>query len=143
VPIRCFHYREPEKLPRYGPKVDEFMLPLKTLLDKGVKVVGQTEATSGIGWIWSILMNRKNYQGKVVGPEQALDRVVVLKMWTSWASEYVMKEKDLGSLEVGKLATRRPRQGLPDDSDRRNAEHPPARDRRRWQYPCVAGRLRP
>ena len=37
-------------------------------------------------------------------PQEGLDRVTVAKMWTTWASEYVMKENDLGSLKVGKLA---------------------------------------
>ena len=36
--------------------------------------------------------------------DQKIDRVTVLKMWTTWASEYVMKEDLLGTLEVGKLA---------------------------------------
>jgi predicted amidohydrolase YtcJ len=37
-------------------------------------------------------------------PEQALDRVTVLKMWTTWAPHYFLKEKDMGTLEVGKMA---------------------------------------
>ncbi len=36
-------------------------------------------------------------------PDQKLDRVVVLKMWTTWAPKYMMKD-DIGTLEVGKLA---------------------------------------
>ena len=49
-------------------------------------------------------MTRRIIDGKVVLPEEAIDRVTVLKMWTRWATEYVMKEEDLGSLEIGKLA---------------------------------------
>jgi len=49
-------------------------------------------------------MTRKNKQGVIVGPDQALDRVSVLKMATAWGSEYMLKEDKLGSLEVGKLA---------------------------------------
>ena len=39
-----------------------------------------------------------------MGPDEAIDRVRALKMWTRWAGEYVLREKDLGSLETGKLA---------------------------------------
>ena len=42
--------------------------------------------------------------GRVVLPDQKLDRVTVLKMWTTWAPKYLMKEKELGSLEAGKMA---------------------------------------
>ena len=37
-------------------------------------------------------------------PDEAVSRMTILKMWTNWASEYVMKENKIGSLEVGKLA---------------------------------------
>jgi predicted amidohydrolase YtcJ len=57
-----------------------------------------------VGYVWTILMTRDIGEGRKVQPQEAIDRVTVLKMWTNWASEYVLKEKDLGSLEVGKLA---------------------------------------
>src|SRR6185436_71897 len=41
--------------------------------------------------------------GKLVLPDQALDRVTTLKMWTTWAPLYMMKP-DIGTLEAGKLA---------------------------------------
>jgi predicted amidohydrolase YtcJ len=37
-------------------------------------------------------------------PEQAIDRVTALKMATTWASEYMMAEDTLGTLESGKFA---------------------------------------
>jgi predicted amidohydrolase YtcJ len=46
----------------------------------------------------------RSVNGKVVAPEEAVGRVTVMKMWTKWASEYMMKENDLGSLEPGKFA---------------------------------------
>ena len=88
----------------YGPKVLPFIEPVKSWLDEGVKVVGQMERYTNVGYIWTILMTRDIGQGRKINPEQALDRETVLKMWTKWAAEYVMKENDLGSLEVGKLA---------------------------------------
>ncbi|MCZ6492048.1 MAG: amidohydrolase family protein [Acidobacteria bacterium] len=87
----------------YGPGIDAFMLPLRTLLDQGVKVVGQNHTYRSVGYFWTVFMTRE-VEGKVIGPEERLGRVTVLKMWTKWASEYVLKEDDLGSLELGKLA---------------------------------------
>ena len=49
-------------------------------------------------------MTRKTESGQIVGPNQAIDRVSAIKMQTIWASFYVLKEKELGSLESGKLA---------------------------------------
>ena len=96
-------FREPDYVRDYGPEVQRFMQPIKSWLDQGVKVVGQMERYRNVGYVWTIPMTRKIIDGKVVLPEEAIDRVTVLKMWTKWASEYVMKEDDLGSLEVGKL----------------------------------------
>ena len=82
----------------------KFTMPVKTWLDQGVKVVGQTHRYRNIGYIWTLPITRRIIDGKVVLPEEAIDRVTVLKMWTRWAAEYVMKEEDIGSLEAGKLA---------------------------------------
>ena len=95
--------REPDFIRDYGPLAEAFMEPVKTWLDKGIRVVGQ-KANPNVGFSMTILINRKNRDGKVVLPEEALDRVTVLKMYTRWGADYVMKEKDLGSLEVGKFA---------------------------------------
>ena len=95
--------RYPDYLEDYGPAIDSFILPLRTLLDQGIKVVGQNHTYRSIGYYLTVFVTRE-VGGKVLGPEERLDRVTVLKMFTNWASEYVMKENDLGSLEVGKLA---------------------------------------
>ncbi len=44
------------------------------------------------------------HDGVVWQPDERIDRVHALKMWTSWASEYVLKEDQLGTLEEGKFA---------------------------------------
>ena len=46
----------------------------------------------------------REFDGVVWQPDQRIDRVHAMKMWTSWASEYVLKEDELGTLEVGKFA---------------------------------------
>lgn len=101
-PPRLFRTRD--YLADYGPNVLPFMEPVKSWLDEGVSVIGQMERYTNVGYIWTILMTRDIGGGMKVNPEQALDREVVLKMWTKWASRALMKENDIGSLEVGKLA---------------------------------------
>jgi hypothetical protein len=49
-------------------------------------------------------LTRKNARGVAVSPEEAIDRNTLLKMMTNWAAKYIMREKELGSLEKGKLA---------------------------------------
>ena len=39
-----------------------------------------------------------------MAPEEAINRVQMLKMATSYAARYVLREKELGTLEPGKLA---------------------------------------
>jgi len=101
-PPRLFRTRD--YVEDYGEAVLPFMEPVKTWLNAGIKVVGQMERYTNVGYVWTILMTRDIGEGMKVLPEEALDRETVLKMWTRWAAEYVRKEKDLGSLEVGKLA---------------------------------------
>ena len=93
----------PDFIKGYGPKVLPFMMPLKTLIANGVKVVGQNTPRN-VGHMWLRFMDRKIGDKGPFLPEEGLDRVTVAKMWTVWASEYVMKENDLGSLELGKMA---------------------------------------
>ena len=49
-------------------------------------------------------MTRKNEMGNDVSPEEAVDRNTLLKMMTSWPARFVMKEKEIGTLENGKYA---------------------------------------
>ena len=56
-------------------------------------------------WLESLpFITRKNRWGDPIAPEEAVDRVTLMKMATTWASRYVIKEKQIGSLEAGKLA---------------------------------------
>ncbi|MBI3933354.1 MAG: hypothetical protein HY316_01595, partial [Acidobacteria bacterium] len=66
----------------YGPGVEKFIQPAKTWLDAGITVVGQFEGYRGIGRQMKLYIDRE-VNGRKVLPDQALDRVVVLKMWTT------------------------------------------------------------
>jgi predicted amidohydrolase YtcJ len=53
---------------------------------------------------WFPAFDRKRYDGVVLAAEEAINRVQMIKMNTSYAAYYVLKEKQLGTLEPGKLA---------------------------------------
>ena len=53
---------------------------------------------------YSRLITRKNDRGELIAPEEAIDKVTLMKMATVWPSYYVLKEKEIGTLEAGKLA---------------------------------------
>ncbi|MBI3941204.1 MAG: amidohydrolase family protein [Acidobacteria bacterium] len=89
----------------YGRDKAKWISPVKSLLDGGVKVVMEHEGSpTGLFAAMVPLMTRINRQGIAVAPEEAVDRVIVMKMATSWPAEFMLKEKVLGTLERGKLA---------------------------------------
>ena len=87
----------------YGDQMNDFILPFKTWIDSGVKVVGQH---FGGDRPYEVMWNAvaREFDRTVWQPEERIDRVHAMKMWTSWASEYVLKEDELGTLEVGRFA---------------------------------------
>ncbi|MCZ6877059.1 MAG: amidohydrolase family protein, partial [Acidobacteria bacterium] len=87
----------------YGEEINTFILPFKTWIEEGVKLVGQSWGGSPpFNKPWQTIT--RLHRGVVHQPDERIDRVHALKMWTSWASEYVLKEDELGTLEVGKFA---------------------------------------
>jgi len=101
----------------YGPQIEPFILPFRTWIESGVKVVGQHfgggtrgsgEGGVGTGFqppffqLWQVVTRK--FDGEVWQPEERIDRVHAMKLWTSWAAEYVTKPDQLGTLEVGKFA---------------------------------------
>ena len=84
--------------------------PIKSLLNAGIMPTAEAEmpVESGTGptyfAVQSKFLNRKNSRGDLVAPEEAVDRVSLMKMMTTWASFYVIREDQIGSLEPGKLA---------------------------------------
>ncbi len=87
----------------YGEQIQPFILPFKTWLEAGVKLVGQHYGrTPPMRTLWQAV-TRLHY-GEVWQPDERIDRVQAMKMWTTWASEYVLKEDELGTLEEGKFA---------------------------------------
>ena len=88
----------------YGEEANNFVLPFRTWIESGVKVVGQHfGGFKPYDVMWNAAA-REFDDGQVYQPEERIDRVHAMKMWTSWASEYIFKENELGTLETGKFA---------------------------------------
>ncbi|HWP56845.1 MAG TPA: amidohydrolase family protein [Candidatus Acidoferrales bacterium] len=84
-----------------------WVVPVKSILDAGGRVTWeQDDADLGTKPFFGLatLITRKDENGKVWGARNAVDRKTALLMATRWASEYVLREKTLGSLERGKWA---------------------------------------
>ncbi|MDA2934444.1 amidohydrolase family protein [Acidobacteria bacterium AH-259-D05] len=89
----------------YGEKVAHtFLVPVKSMLDAGVKVVFEVDRDMYIWYDLELLMTRMGGDGNVWGPQERVDRTTALKMITRWAADYVLKGDKLGSIEPGKLA---------------------------------------
>jgi Amidohydrolase family len=89
----------------YGETVaNTFIVPVKSMLDAGDKVVFEEDRDTFVWHDLSILMTRKDKAGEVWGPQDRVDHATALKMATRWVAEYVLKPDKLGSIEAGKLA---------------------------------------
>lgn len=111
IPINVHRAIEDETdviLDRYGEAALDFFAPVKSLLDEGVKVVGESEHfTPDSDWYFeaiSAYVNRTIPDSDVWVPEEGVDRVTALKLMTVWAAEFLHAEEFVGSLEPGKLA---------------------------------------
>lgn len=110
-----------EAIRDYGEKAREFVLPIKTWLNEGITVVGQMDSTrlsenfnlftNTYQLVTRKAFNRSGFvddealrTAKVYLPEEAIDQVTALKLWTTWAAEYILAENNLGTLEPGKYA---------------------------------------
>lgn len=98
----------PRVLRDYGEKYLTWVAPVKSLLDANVKTVMEVDDNEifKVGTVFhylDVLVNRE-VEGKVYNGRERIDRVRALKMSTSWAAEYVLRQNLLGSLERGKFA---------------------------------------
>ena len=84
-------------------------VPLKSLLDAGVRTVFETDehhelAPNVVFLNLESMVTRISADGVVYNPEEKIDRMSALLTATRWAAEYVLREDVLGSIEVGKWA---------------------------------------
>jgi predicted amidohydrolase YtcJ len=99
----------------FGPERMKDFLPLRSLMDAGIVVGGGSDhmirfdprlATNPYHPFFGMWMaiTRKMSDGNVLHPEQRISRLEALKMWT-WNNAFLMfAEKEVGSIEPGKLA---------------------------------------
>ncbi len=91
----------------YGERYISWVVPAKSLIESGVKTVWEIDdhevAEKGAFHYLELLVARK-VDGKVWAPQERVDRTIALKMATTWASEYILREQVLGTLEPGKWA---------------------------------------
>ena len=99
---------EPEGLIKnYGPGALRFLAPVKSLLQAGVKVVGEAEESMPDPRTYFEVLDtyvRREVGGKKWVLEEGVDRVTALKLFTLRSAEFLHAEDLIGSLEPGKLA---------------------------------------
>ena len=95
----------------YGKNIYENRVaPIRSLVEGGVRVVFENEAgvqgTTARTYFNDVvpLITRRNHAGEMVEPEEAVDRVILMKMMTSWPSYYMLREDKIGTLTPGKWA---------------------------------------
>lgn len=83
---------------------------MKTLIDRGFHPAGGVDTIGTQNFatypMFSVAraVNRDTKYGKVVQPEEAISVMDGIRMFTIWSAEANFMEKDLGTIEVGKLA---------------------------------------
>ncbi len=88
----------------------KFAMPVKTWLDYGIRVTFEAPRLNPwlvINELVTRLIPTDGRGGSNLAPllpDEAIDRVTALKMETTWASEYVLAEDTIGTLEPGKFA---------------------------------------
>ncbi|MBI2821738.1 MAG: amidohydrolase family protein [Acidobacteria bacterium] len=97
----------PELIRDYGDQLTKFAMPVKTWINEGIQVTFESLGLDPWTPIYTLVTRRAIGRGidpVVLLPEEGIDRVSALKMTTTWASDYVMGEDTIGTLEPGKFA---------------------------------------
>jgi predicted amidohydrolase YtcJ len=89
----------------YGKEVADRMLsPVKSLLNAGALVSYEGEANDENPFnSLQILVTRQTARGHALGEREKVDRKTALRIMTLHGAKYVLKEKEIGSLETGKF----------------------------------------
>lgn len=95
----------------FGEKYANRIGPMQSVFKSGVKVALEETIANGLEdpaptTFARVMpyMTRKRSDGVLIAPEEAVNRVQIMKMMTTNAAWYVLKEREMGSLEPGKLA---------------------------------------
>ncbi|MBI4482430.1 MAG: amidohydrolase family protein [Acidobacteria bacterium] len=92
----------------YGETItNRWLQPTKSIMNAGMRVTYGSDTHGDRArpmFGMEYLVTRKNHRGVVFGSHEAVDRKTALLMMTRWGAEYVEREKELGSIEAGKIA---------------------------------------
>jgi predicted amidohydrolase YtcJ len=99
----------------FGPQRMKHFLPFRSMLDAGLVVAGGSDhmtrfdprtATNPYHPFFGMWMaiTRQTVDGSVINPEQRVERLEALRMWTLNGAYLSFEEKSKGSIEPGKLA---------------------------------------
>ncbi len=90
-----------------GPELAQQISPIRSALDKGLKVTSHTDAPVALPNLMQVMwatVNRTSRSGKVMGADERLTPLEALKAITTWGAYQFFEEDTKGSIEVGKLA---------------------------------------
>jgi len=90
----------------YGPEGYEFIAPMKSLIDAGVRVAAETHSAGPPDLLFRHmpLFVTRTAAGRTSALDEAVDRVVALKLFTYANASALLAEDYIGSLEAGKFA---------------------------------------
>ena len=97
----------------YGDQLKPFLMPVKTWINQGIRVTFEAQGLDFWRPIYRLVTREAELYDRAHGTtgekvvwnrDEGVDRVTALKMATTWASEYMMAEDTVGTLEPGKLA---------------------------------------
>jgi predicted amidohydrolase YtcJ len=107
----------PQNIKDYGEELRSYAMPVKTWINDGVRVTFEAAGTDFWNPIHTLITRDVQLTPEIGGaqsdtplgrvvllPEEGVDRVTALKMATTWASEYMLAEDTIGTLEPGKYA---------------------------------------
>jgi predicted amidohydrolase YtcJ len=92
---------------RFGLEYANWVVPRKSLTDAGVMTTQEIDRPLPEKMFYNIQMGMTRMHPKtkqVYGAQERTDRIIQLKSLTTWAGYYVLREKEIGSLEEGKFA---------------------------------------
>jgi predicted amidohydrolase YtcJ len=97
----------PDLLKAYGEPLQPFVMPIKTWINDGHRVTFEAAGSDFWTPIYQLVtrdISRVGDEELLLNPDEGIDRVTALKMVTTWASEYMLAEDTVGTLEPGKYA---------------------------------------
>ena len=86
----------------------KWVMPVKSLIDAGARVTYGADTHRDPDrhpmFGLEVMVTRRANDGRVWGPQEAIDRATGLLMMTRWGASYVLREQQLGTLEPGMYA---------------------------------------